>query len=589
MLIIVKKKIKNKTILKLLVNLVIEKSILGGNLCFMRIVLIFFILPFILCTTRFTYEDAVKRGTIDAYYRFVTENPDSPDTEQAISTIKDMLFTSALEKRDVVLIKRFLSDFPNDPRSKTLSDILDEIRFEEAKRRNTKSAYEVFIQLTTNSKLRDEAKVLLQEIEYNEVKDSNDITKLEAFLKKNASSYHFQEINNRLKGILFEKIKSGDVYFAEPFLTRFSDNEYETAIIEILLGDIINRLDDFCLLEGLERFNERIKTKIKDKMLLNVLKEKSEICKRDYFIFSTVALGNLKKVDEKRIFFENIKMDDKSNALTLLKNYYKNLNRIQKIQSDIVSEDPAKRRMVYLELKYYPFSPQMATLFIEDMINGTILEKLELAEIIRERLKDEVDKRLINFLFFINRDKPIYSIYRSFFFEYQSDFESDNLFLNKTFANATEDIFLQYMLIDYAYQRGYNSFIRSIINEHLRQLFSITSGFQSLCQQECPKKILFEIKGISHILTKEEEMAKILLGENSDEFNILRAKKVELLNILERHKFVLEQPLVLNPSANTSISTLETLRERSILRFVYQAEPDREKRDNISKLIQNRD
>ncbi len=555
----------------------------------MRTAILIFVLPFILCTSRFTYEDAAKRGTIDAYYRFVSENPDAPETEQAISNIRDILFTAALQKKDIVLIKRFLSDFPNDPRAKTLLDLLDEIRFEEARKKNTKAAYEIFIRTAANGKLRDEARNLIQDIEYSEIKDSDDIPKLEAFLKRNKSGIRFQEVKSRLEKILFEKIKKGDVYFAEPFLRRFPDSEKEAEITEILLADITDRLDNLCLFEWAEKLAGQTGAKIKNPAYLNAVKEKSEVCTKNYAVFSSLASQSLKKGEEKRIFFENYPSDYRANALTLLKNYHKNLEHIIKIQDDIASEDAEKRRMAYLELKYYPFSLKTASLFAGNIINGTILEKLELADILRERLRDENDRRIFNFLFFVNRDKPVYPIYRTFFFEYPEDFESDNLFLNKTFSDAKEDIFLQFMLIDYAYQRGYNSFIRSVMNDHLKQLFTLTSEYQSLCQQECSKKILFELKGVSQMLLREEEMAKVLFGENSDVFGIIKEKRSELSKTLDKHKFILEQPFIQNPSEKLSFVSLVSVREKTLLKFVCQAEPNREKRDKIRELIKKKD
>ncbi|MGB9600808.1 MAG: hypothetical protein ACPL7I_09665, partial [Myxococcota bacterium] len=87
------------------------------------------------CTAKFTINEAERINTVDAYYRFITENPDSLDVEVALSKIKDMLFMQAVSSRDIILIKRFISEFPTDPRSERLKDLLDEIRFEEAKKK----------------------------------------------------------------------------------------------------------------------------------------------------------------------------------------------------------------------------------------------------------------------------------------------------------------------------------------------------------------------------------------------------------------------------------------------------------------------
>jgi len=546
------------------------------------------VIIFISCSTRFTYEDAEKRGTIDGYYRFITENPDSNESEQAISKVKDILFTRTLQKRDVILIKRFLSEFPQDSRAQTLRDLLDEIRFEEVKKSRDRDAIEIFIHKASNKKLKEDARLLLEEMDYEKIKGSDDIKSIEAFIKRYPQSPHCIELNDRLMQILYKRIKGGDLFFAEEFISRFPESGKRLEINRILIENIFNFLSTFCLLDGFEKINILYDGKGDDiEMFKNVLKDKEIQCTHYYNLFEKISSGKASQKEIKRIFLSDITEREKKTILNLFKNYIDAYNHLKTIYNSLDSEDPEKRRLAYLYIKSFPFSLKTAVALIAVFMNSTLLERLEIYQTIKNLVIEEENRSVFNSIFFANREKPFYVVTRNIFLRSFTDFEKDNEFLNKSFLDAKEDVLLQFLIIELAYENGYNTFIKSVTGEHIKQLFSLLSEIQSLCQEECSKKKLFDLKGAHQILQKELEIFKTILGDKSDVTGLLIEKEKEISKILGRYRFAPEMPVVKNPSEGVDIGILKMVVERPILVFFYQAEPDIANREKIKKLILN--
>ncbi|MCX7943703.1 MAG: hypothetical protein N2746_04265 [Deltaproteobacteria bacterium] len=564
-------------------KIVIENLVINDNLHSMRFLLAFIILFTVACHSRFTYEEAQRRGTIDAYYRFVLENPDAPEVEEALSKIKDTLFAAAIEKKDIVLIKRFISEFPNDPRSKTLSELLDEIRFEEAKRRNTRIAYDILRRIATNKKVREEASKLIYTIELNEVINTNDIEKLEGFLSKYPDNPHLKEINHRLMNIMFERIKAKDVFFAESFITRFPDTVKYNEVKNILITDLIEKLSNLCLLEGIDEY---INSKYENNnTMIDYLYKQTKICQSKYDIFIKTTAGRLSKKEERDIFSQNINDYEKKQIKELITRYSNNIHNIQESLKKLNSENPIDRRNAYLSIEKFPLNVSFASEILKAFFSATLFERFEISEIIKTQLAEDINRRIYNFIFFASRDKHVYSITRNLFLEATSEFEKENVFLNKTFENTKEDILLQYLLIKRAYENGYNSFIKSNFNEYMKNILSLISEKQSMCQETCPQKILFDLKGSHLILTSIMDMARVIFGEKSEIYNILEAKNSEISNILARNRFSIEQPTIKTQVDKKDIEILKKIKGKSILIFIYKLEPDKEIRDIISKFI----
>ncbi|MGB9599796.1 MAG: hypothetical protein ACPL7I_04530 [Myxococcota bacterium] len=271
--------------------------------------------------------------------------------------------------------------------------------------------------------------------------------------------------------------------------------------------------------------------------------------------------------------------------MKLLRNYYNNYIKIEEYYKDLTGEDMEKRRLSYLYIKSYPLNPITAWSLIELFINSSILERIELYETIKSLSTEERNRRLFNFIFFVNRDRPIYSVIRGLFFDDTDDYDRENSILNKTFLDSKEDILLQYLLLVKAYEKGYSSFIKSVMNEHLKLLFSTISQLQSSCVDGCPGKILFDIKGVQLILRRESEISKITFGEKSDIYNIISEKEKEISSLLQKTGFSLNVPILNNPSEAIEIDLLKDLKDKSILRIIYQLEPDPAKRECIIKML----
>ncbi|MGC8927991.1 MAG: hypothetical protein ACP5QK_08715 [Myxococcota bacterium] len=541
------------------------------------------------CTAKFTINEAERINTVDAYYRFITENPDSLDVEVALSKIKDMLFMQAVSSRDIILIKRFISEFPTDPRSERLKDLLDEIRFEEAKKKNTGTALEIFRYYATNKELKQKAQEMLFEIEYNKIKNSDDPQQIESFLAKNRDSPHYGEMETRLSKILFDRILKGDVYYAETFLGRFPDDNKRGEIFKILLSDLVDRLSQTCLTDGINNLIEMGYKFIPGKSGLEEILSKTDKnyseCKNILSSLKRLASKDLKRGAINKFFLKKKNEVEIENTLKLLRNYYNNYIKIEEYYKDLSGEDMEKRRLSYLYIKSYPLNPITAWSLIELFINSSILERIELYETIKSLSTEERNRRLFNFIFFVNRDRPIYSVIRGLFFDDTDDYDRENSILNKTFLDSKEDILLQYLLLVKAYEKGYSSFIKSVMNEHLKLLFSTISQLQSSCVDGCPGKILFDIKGVQLILRRESEISKITFGEKSDIYNIISEKEKEISSLLQKTGFSLNVPILNNPSEAIEIDLLKDLKDKSILRIIYQLEPDPAKRECIIKML----
>ncbi|MCX7957589.1 MAG: hypothetical protein N3B13_00895, partial [Deltaproteobacteria bacterium] len=300
---------------------------------------------------------------------------------------------------------------------------------------------------------------------------------------------------------------------------------------------------------------------------------------------SALIQGSLKKSELGRLISEKSDAKEKTTLFKLLKNYRSTLDSVSDAVRMLNSERPDKRRGAYTYLSNYPLSPGAVLALVERLFDATLFERMEIAGILKDKAENYTEKRLLNFLFFVNRERKIYSVYRGFFFERSENYESLNMLLNKLFSDAREDMLLQYLIIEEAYNRGYNSFIRSVANEHIKQFFSVISEFQSGCQEECSIRILYELKGCQVILLKEREIAKTVFGESSDLFSILSEKEAEITKLLEKYKFALQKPVISDPSEGQPLDRLNLVNEKQILKFLYQAEPDISKRKTIVKIL----
>lgn len=554
-----------------------------------RTISIFFILPIILtpfCTHRFTYEDARKRDTVGAYYRFIVENPDAEEVDIARERIRDLLFRSCIETRDILLIKRFISEFPQDPRSQRLRDLLDEIRFQRAKVEGGIEPLKTYLLNNPEGRFRDEAKGLIEEYEYKRVVNSDRPEDIEDCLKRYPDMRYKEELQSRLIKIYFERINSNDLRSAKDFLLLFPDSNYKDAAIKIILDEHIKRSTEYCIppifysemLEDLKR--DGVSPEIIDSFHKGATKEE-ELCQGYIDQLSLLARGRL--TDPSVVKKEDIAY--LKSSVDVFKAYYSTLAYIRDLNRRIDLEGPAVRLNILNRLKDFPFLPETLSTIISLYFGSTIYERLVIADILIASSKIDTNRYLLEQFFFFRRNQKIYEVLSHKVLSDPMDFERLNSFYNRAFSDSKDDVVHQFFILLSAYETGHNIFIRSNISDHLKHLFSLTSSIQSMCHDGCPQKVYFDLKGLNRILTDEIRISLSVFKEDSDIFRVLLEKQREIEKIINSHKdpeTVLEPPPRV-PPYNTSI--YKRLIKRSVLKIIYFLEPDRERRDQILDMM----
>ena len=550
------------------------------------VLFLFFILS---CATHFSFQDAERSGTIDAYYRFITENPDSPDVETARKRIQDMLFTEAVSKRDVLLIKRFISEFPQDSRTKNLMEILDEIRFENAKKRGTREGLELYLIENPEGRYRAEAKSLLEEMEFRRLIENGDIHEIEQFLGRNKGSMYSQRLNERLEELYFSRINKGDLRRAGEFLKRFPDSKKRSEVIALIFESIVDLAGNYCIIPNTDVLLASLNRDGYLPEILNSFKNRIEEvrveCERlTDFIENPVRFSVFKK-GETGFLNKKLSEEDRKTLMTYLKGYY--ISHLQRVSllKEMDSQIPSKRIDAFKRVMNYPLTFDGVSIMINRFFVSPIYERLEIYDSIKAATIDDLNRRVIEIYFFLNREKSVYNTIRNILFPEFEGYEGLNTFLNSSYSDTKEDPVLEYLIISIAYNEGQNSFIKSIFQEHLRSLFSKASEAQSMCSEECPQNILFDIKGIERIMSDEERYVTTIFGEDSDIYKIISEKKKEISSLLQRHQIKIESVKYEEFTKSVDIERMKSLIQKDVFRILFKNETDPVRRERMRKII----
>ena len=551
-----------------------------------------FTLIILSCATHFSIQDAERIGSIDAYYRFITENPDSPDVETARLRIQDMLFTEAVKKRDILLIKRFISEFPQDSRTKNLMEILDEIRFESAKNIGTRAALELYLIENPDGKYRTDAKKILEEMEFKRLIDNGSISEIEYFLIRNKDASYSQRLRERLEELYFSKLSKRDFGAAEEFLKKFPDSKRRVGALCVIFDSIIEIAENYCLIPNVEGFIASLNRAGYPSDIVDGFKNRIEkihsSCDRLTAFIENPIKSTISKKGETSLVNKGISEQDKKLLTSYLQKYYASNSQRSSLLKEIDSKIPSKRIDAIKSIMHYPLTFEQLSILINRFFDSTIYERLEIYESIKAATLYDIDRRVIEIFFFLNQEKSVYNTIRDIIFPNFEGYEGINSFLNSSYSNSKEDLVFQYLLVSIAYNEGQNSFIKSNFQEHIRLLFSKASEIQSMCSEECPQNIFFDLKGIERIMGDEERYAITIFGEDSDIYKIITDKKKEISSLLERHHLKTESLKYEEFTKDVDIERLGSLVEKDVFKILFKNEIDPKRRERIREIIKHR-
>ncbi len=551
-------------------------------------ILIILILYFSSCTTRFTYEDAQKKGTPEAYYRFIVENPDLPETDLAKERIKDILFQTTLESKDILQIKRFISEFPDDPRSKKMESLLDEIRFNRAKDEKSINALKMYILQNPYGNYRKEAKTLIEEYEYEAVIRSTDIENLERYIREYPDSKHRSELQERLIELYYKKIESNDVKAAMDFLIKFPQNRFREEVLKIVLNEY-NKISEFYCTPSLlysDMLEDLRKEGVSQQLVDKFLKDRTvieESLKKYQTELKNLSQGNIKNLTLNKGDITYLK--DKKKVFS---GYQRMMEYIRELNTKLNSDSVEQRIYALNRLRDYPFLPETLSRIFSLFFNSTIYERLLIVDLLKDSPNVEPDRVQIELYFFFKRNSQIYAVLKHFILSENPSFEELNRFYNEAFQNSRDDIVQQFLIISSAYQNGHNAFIKANINEHLKNLFSQISSTQAMCLTICPISVYYDLAGLNRILKEEIRISTNIFKEDSEIVKILIEKQKEIENRITSQKMpeIKTEPAVFIEKYDTTVLT--KLKDSGILKLLYFLDPDKERRSEILRLLKEK-
>ncbi|MBI5527363.1 MAG: hypothetical protein HY897_13590 [Deltaproteobacteria bacterium] len=122
------------------------------------------------CFSPYSFEDAAKEDTLEAYRQFLEENPNDINQSVAHRRMAEIEFNEAVKAGTVWGFKKFLQEYPDSIQVEAARKYLEELRFAKAQKENTKQAYLTFLSFHPDGDSARKARSSIMEIEYAAVR-----------------------------------------------------------------------------------------------------------------------------------------------------------------------------------------------------------------------------------------------------------------------------------------------------------------------------------------------------------------------------------------------------------------------------------
>lgn len=160
------------------------------------------------------YLAASKTDTIEAWRRFLAENPKDPSATSAQQRLEELAFAEAQKAHSVVGYKRFLEEHPDADQVPAARKLLESLRFNAAVERNTAQAMRQFLRDHPDGAHQQEADALLSKLELAELVTAEDPRQLEALVRRHPEDPRVEQATAKLDDAAWKDATSAAALFA---------------------------------------------------------------------------------------------------------------------------------------------------------------------------------------------------------------------------------------------------------------------------------------------------------------------------------------------------------------------------------------
>lgn len=160
------------------------------------------------------FQAASKIDTVEAWRRFIAENPKDESLEAAEQRLSEVAFADAQKAHSVVAYKRFLEEFPESEKAATARKLLESLRFNAAMERGTAHALRQFLRDHPDGAHREEVDARLSKLELDELVTSEDPKKLEELVKRHPEDPRVEQATSKIDDAAWDDAKSAQALYA---------------------------------------------------------------------------------------------------------------------------------------------------------------------------------------------------------------------------------------------------------------------------------------------------------------------------------------------------------------------------------------
>jgi hypothetical protein len=160
------------------------------------------------------YQAASKVDTVDAWRRFIRDNPKDDYLDAARARLAELAFGDARRVHTVLAYKRFLEEFPDAAEAPAARKLLEALRYNAALERGTAVALRQFLKDHPDGAHREEAEARLTRLELEELASSEDSRALEALVRRHPDDPRTEQAAAKIDEAAFAGAQSAAQLYA---------------------------------------------------------------------------------------------------------------------------------------------------------------------------------------------------------------------------------------------------------------------------------------------------------------------------------------------------------------------------------------
>lgn len=160
------------------------------------------------------FQAVSKVDTLEAWKKFVAENPKDDEVEAAKLRIEELAFAEAQKIHTVVAYKRFLEEYPDAEKAPAARKLLEGLRFNTAMAKGDAHTLRQFLRDHPDGAHREEADAALAKLELEELVSSDDPKQLQSLVKKHPDDPRVEQATVRIDDAAWSSAQSAQALYA---------------------------------------------------------------------------------------------------------------------------------------------------------------------------------------------------------------------------------------------------------------------------------------------------------------------------------------------------------------------------------------